>query len=250
MATNRHVIIGDVHGCIDELKLLLDKVKFCTTGDNLIFVGDLIDRGPDSLAVLQLARNLGAKTVMGNHCLNHIRWRDWEEKVASGEARHNPMRRFNEQTINEHNKLSREDMEYMRRMPSFLKLDGIPWIIVHGGFESGPVPYQDQPIQAVCRIRNVGHDGLMAVDKENPLKDVPGSVPWAMKWSGPENVVYGHAVHSLSSPRIDDHGSYKCYGIDTGCVFGGRLTALVIENANVSIHQVNSINRYKNLRVD
>ena len=70
---------------------------------------------------------------------------------------------------------------------------------------------------------------MMAVNKEDFFQAAPGSVPWSTAWQGPESVLYGHAVHDLSTPRVDEHDGYACYGIDTGCVYGGHLTAVIID---------------------
>src|SRR5688500_18400568 len=69
----RTVIVGDVHGCREELDALLDKVGFAT-GDRLIFVGDLVARGPASLGVLDIARRTGAVIVRGNHEEKLLSW--------------------------------------------------------------------------------------------------------------------------------------------------------------------------------
>jgi hypothetical protein len=55
------------------------------------------------------------------------------------------------------------------------------------------------------------------------------AVPWYTRWAGPESVVYGHDVPDLKEPRITGTGKAVCFGIDTGCVFGGHLTALVLD---------------------
>jgi len=67
-------IVGDLHGCYDELQLLLDEVRFAPSQDFLYLVGDLVARGPKSLECLRLVRSLGerAKTVLGNHDLHLI----------------------------------------------------------------------------------------------------------------------------------------------------------------------------------
>jgi len=225
----RFIVVGDVHGCLEELDELLLKVEF-RPGDQdcLVFAGDLVDRGPDPVGCVRRARELGASCVMGNHEEKHIRWRNWETKLVNGEAKKNPMRRFDEARMIEHNNLNDEDMNYLRAMPKTIGLGHQPWLVVHAGFECNGVPYTEQSRDSVCRVRNVGPDGKMASDHKNPLVDVPGSVPWGMRWQGPENVIYGHAVHSRTEPRVDAHVGYACYGIDTGCVFGGRLTALVL----------------------
>lgn len=229
MNFERFIVVGDVHGCLDELNELLRVVEFRRNDkDCLVFVGDLVDRGPDPVGVVRLARELGASCAMGNHEEKHIRWRSWENKIANGDAKKNPMRRFDEQRMIEHNNLTTEDMDYLMAMPKTVGLGHQPWLVVHAGFETNGVRYDYQSRDTVCRVRNVGPDGKMASNPKDPLTDVPGSVPWAMRWYGPENVIYGHAVHSRSEPRVDAHDGYACYGIDTGCVFGGRLTALVL----------------------
>lgn len=230
MNYERFIVVGDVHGCLDELDELLKLVEY-RSGRNecLVFVGDLVDRGPDPVGVVRRARELGAGCAMGNHEEKHIRWRNWENKIVNGEAKKNPMRRFDEQRMVEHNNLTKEDMDYLMSMPRTVGLghQNPAWVVVHAGFECN-APYHDQARDTVCRVRNVDDAGKMASDHKNPLIDVPGSVPWGVRWQGPENVVYGHAVHSLSEPRVDAHEGYACYGIDTGCVFGGRLTALIL----------------------
>jgi hypothetical protein len=71
----RTIIVGDVHGCRIELEALLDRIGF-TSGDRLVFVGDLVARGPDSLGVLDIVRRTGAIVVRGNH----------EQKLLDGRA--------------------------------------------------------------------------------------------------------------------------------------------------------------------
>ena len=86
------------------------------------------------------------------------------------------------------------------------------------------------------------------------MKAVEGSMPWATSWQGPESVVYGHAVYSLSEARLDEHDGYTCYGIDTGCVFGGQLTALVVSlgdhSGKVVLAQTQAREEYFPLRLD
>jgi bis(5'-nucleosyl)-tetraphosphatase (symmetrical) len=229
MEYERYIVVGDVHGCLDEFDELLELLEYRgrSRGDRLVLAGDLMDRGPDPAGVVRRARELDAEAVLGNHEEKHIRWHRWEEKVASGEAAKNPMRPFDETRLSEHNALTGDDMDWLKALPAFLRLDP-SWLVVHAGFETNGVAPEAQKLGKVCRIRDVGDDGKMAADHRNPLKPVEGAVPWATRWKGPESVIYGHAVHSLSDVRVDSHGGYNCYGIDTGCVFGGQLTALVV----------------------
>ena len=234
MEDQRYVIIGDVHGCLEELDDLLAHVQYRgrNGGDRLVFAGDLLDRGPDPVGVVRRARELRAECVMGNHEEKHVRWRRWTGKVASGEAAKNPMRPFDKVRLDEHNALSEEDMAYIVAMPKFIRLNE-GWLVVHAGFESNGVAVETQKLNTVSRVRDVNEKGKMAVNKADFFKPAEGSVPWSTRWAGPENVVYGHAVHSLAKPRVDNHEDYACYGIDTGCVFGGALTALVVDPRGV-----------------
>jgi bis(5'-nucleosyl)-tetraphosphatase (symmetrical) len=235
----RYMVIGDVHGCLDELDELLKVVQY-RHGDKdcLVFAGDLVDRGPDPVGSVRRARELGASCAMGNHEEKHIRWRNWESRIKAGEAKKNPMRRFDEQRMREHEALSDDDIAYLMAMPKTVSLghEKPSWVVVHAGFECNEVPYWEQARDTVCRVRDVDPvTGKMASNSKNPLESVPGSVPWGTRWKGPENVVYGHAVHSREVPRVDLHDGYGCYGIDTGCVFGGRLTALVLANRTAPV---------------
>ena len=69
----RTVIVGDVHGCRRELEQLLERIRF-SNGDRLVFVGDLVARGPDSLGVLDIVRRTGALVVRGNHEQKLLDW--------------------------------------------------------------------------------------------------------------------------------------------------------------------------------
>jgi hypothetical protein len=64
--------------------------------------------------------------------------------------------------------------------------------------------------------------------KDGSLDQPSNTVYWTEQWKGPESVIYGHAVHSMTEPRIDRFDGGACYGIDTGCAFGGSLCAMVL----------------------
>src|SRR6202050_4188352 len=80
----RTVIVGDVHGCRREVEQLLEKVAFAA-GDRLVFVGDLIARGPDSLGVLDIVRRTGAIVVRGNHEQKLVAWKEAKTARLRGE---------------------------------------------------------------------------------------------------------------------------------------------------------------------
>lgn len=123
----RTLIIGDVHGCIRELDLLLAKVGY-TSNDRLIFVGDLINKGPSSLAVLQRVKELGAEVTLGNHELALLL--DIERGATP--------------------KFPREYIEWMRSWPAFI--DTKDFLIVHGGLVPGE-DYSKSDPRDLARIR-------------------------------------------------------------------------------------------------
>jgi hypothetical protein len=239
----REIVIGDVHGCLEELDELLRVVEYREGQDRLVFCGDLVDRGPDPVGVVRRVRELGAECIMGNHEEKHVRWAGWQAKLRSGEVEKVPMQ-FSEKRLAEHNALSEEDMAFILAMPKMLRLNS-DWIVVHAGFECDGTPPEDQKLSRVCRIRDLDVKGKKARNKEDFFAAAPGSVPWATAWKGPENVIYGHAVHSLVEPRVDNPThDVNCFGIDTGCVYGGSLTALIIHPDNPS-HLRTSLARVK-----
>jgi hypothetical protein len=196
---------------------------------------------------VRLARELGAEVVLGNHEEKHLRWRKHLERQSHDPQYRNPMGPLGGPRAAENAALSDSDLEWLRGLPVCLDL-GNDWVAVHAGFEPGR-SLGEQREDRVLRVRWVGNDGLFIPFKRNSVAQPAGSRYWAELWKGPVSVVYGHAVHSLEKPRVDraDTG-VSCWGIDTGCCFGGRLTAL--ELPSFAVHQVPAKARYCELRVD
>ncbi|MDQ3036473.1 MAG: metallophosphoesterase [Myxococcota bacterium] len=231
IVSGRILVVGDVHGCLDELDELLRVAEHRPGRDRLVLVGDLVDRGPDPVGVVRRARGLGAEAVLGNHEERHLRYRRHELRRAREPGYANPMRAFEEGRLAQHQALSSDDWRWLEALPAWLRLPG-GWLVVHAGFEPRRA-LADQKTPVIVRIRDVDDRGKF-VAGEDPRERVPGSVPWATRWRGPESVVYGHHVHGFQAPRIDRPApDVECWGIDTGCVFGGRLTALVLPEREV-----------------
>lgn len=228
----RVIVVGDVHGCLEELDALLRLVSFRRGRDRLILAGDLVDRGPDPLGVCRRARELGAEPILGNHEEKHVRMarRDAEERVG---GKKNKMQPFDPVRRVEHERLQAEEMiDWMRSWPLYRRFEaaGRPWVVVHAGLEPGKaIEAQDPNVLVRCRY--------VLDDKMSSSFDLkPGSVPWPQAWRGPENVVYGHIVHWLKpSPYVNSlhaEGSeapVNTLGIDAGCCFGGHLMAAVFD---------------------
>lgn len=238
----RQIVIGDVHGCLEELDELLRTVEYVQGRDRLLMVGDLIDRGPDPRGVVRRAMELRAKVTKGNHEEKCLRWLR-NEDVLRRTGRPNRMHRPPESRRLEWESLSADEVSWLDALPLCLELDG--WTVVHAGFEPGRALSQQRP-DKVMRVRWVDKDGHMVPSSD--LEQPEGSLCWMELWRGPKSVVYGHAVHSLSEPRVDDHGAFRCVGVDTGCVFGGRLTAMLLLDGRTEFVSVPAKREYMPLK--
>jgi serine/threonine protein phosphatase 1 len=197
----RLIAIGDIHGCHQEFAELLARLEL-TKDDRLILLGDLVNRGPDSCKVIDLAREHRALSLLGNHELRLLNYR------RTGDTKF-----FKESDAETSEKLRPEDWDYLEAMPLTHHEPELDTVFVHGGFLPDE-PWQKQPANVVTRIQVIDRDG-----KPRKRADVPDAPPWADLWSGPPFVIYGH------TPRPEIYKLKWSVGIDTGCVMGGALTA-------------------------
>jgi hypothetical protein len=227
----RTIVVGDLHGCLTEFDDLLGLLSHRRETDRLVLLGDFMDRGPDPVGVVRRARELGAESVLGNHDEKHLRWRAHEERRRRDSHR-NPMRPLTETAQRENEALSAEDVAYLASLPPVLPL-GDGWVAVHAGF-SCDRPVGEQSRGVLLRVRYVDAKGRFISLAERYPSPPPGAALWSTRWPGPESVVYGHVVHDLATPRRDEPApGVLCLGIDTGCCFGGRLTALVLPSQEI-----------------
>jgi hypothetical protein len=195
----RTLVIGDVHGCLDELRTLVQQAGV-TADDDVVLVGDLVAKGPDSAGVVAWARERGARAVLGNHDDHVLRAR---AGGAGAKAQHQQVAAA----------LSADDADWLAALPLWLRLSpgGEPHVVVHAGMVAG-IPVEKQAREHLLAMRSVTADG-------RPSKRVEGA-PWGSLWPGPEHAVFGHdAVRGLQQHRM-------ATGLDTGCVYGRELTAL------------------------
>jgi hypothetical protein len=209
----RTIILGDVHGCREELCTLLDRVAFAS-GDRLVFVGDLLARGPDSLGVLDVVRTTGAIVVRGNHEQKLLDWRDARLAWMTGTAR--PARGPKGVLGRMHRAVARAlrpvDWSILDTTPLHLDLPEHQLRVVHAGIDPS-VPFERQHAATLMRIRTVRAPELPRGKRE---------VLWGSRYAGPPHVVFGH--HAAPGLQLHPWAT----GLDTGCVYGGRLTALVL----------------------
>lgn len=211
----RLIAIGDIHGCFEELVELLGRVA-PRADDTVVSVGDVVQKGPAAARCLDLWRDRGYLAVKGN---NEIKLLD--------SAR--PLLRF----------LARENRDVLKRGDLLKYIDSWPLVIdfpdagvtaVHGGF----LPQMSVSREDVERERELVHHLRWIRKKDGEWRYVPkekrrkDDVLWAEKWRGDRFVVYGHTP--LREPRFDK----RALGLDTGCVYGGSLTAAVLQNGEWS----------------
>jgi len=146
-------VVGDVQGCHQELLDLLGAAGFDRAQHRLAFVGDLVNRGPESRAVLELARREDALVVLGNH----------EAALLAGHS--------SETMDRVRATLDGDWLDWISGWPSFVRRPG--WILVHGGIPPGKTP------------ESATHQELQTV------RAVDGR-PWFDDWRGPETVLFGH----------------------------------------------------------
>jgi predicted phosphodiesterase len=205
----RTIAIGDVHGCADEFEELLKRLEL-KPDDRVIQVGDLVNRGPDSHRVIELAREYQVEAIIGNH----------ELRLLSAREKNKPnlLKQDDQATVEQ---LTTDDWKYLEAIPKFLYDAQIDTVIVHGGFLPNK-PWQTQGSDLITNIQVIDKKGKAA-----KRSDAPDAAPWADSWCGSPFVVYGHTPR----PRVlVRKGSI---GIDTGCVYGGHLTAYIIEDKSL-----------------
>ena len=228
----RTIAIGDIHGCLNEFKDLLDLIGI-NDDDTLVLLGDLVDRGPDSNGVCEYYDNLQLKNkicLVGNHDYRYIRYLRYEDKVSKNLIDKNPMR-LNEKYLNLYKTFSTQTKEFLLKqdMKPFFKQED--WIYVHGGIPSNFKSIADtlatideDLLNLIIHYRYLNKSTGKFVSLDHAIKKPEETVFWTKKYYGDLNVCYGHNVFETINFDINDRGAY-CVGIDTGCVFGGSLTA-------------------------
>lgn len=244
----RLIVVGDVHGCIVELAALL-KAADPGPRDRIVFLGDLLDRGPAGAETVETVRELcltrpRTHCVLGNHEEKHVRFRKWRHLgVEAGKK--NPMN-LHPTVAAIHDSLSDEAVAWLAGLPAVVsmqhghvaerpQMNGPVTLMTHAGLL--PQNPLRQETKGLIRNRFVTQSakGWSPANMNKDWSAPANSVIWDEAWSG-RRVIYGHIVHSLTDIRVVN----DCWGIDTGCCFGGRLTAYIedLRTGVVDIQQV------------
>lgn len=251
--------IGDVQGCADALKSLLERVRFDPAEDQLWFAGDLVNRGPQSLEVLRFVRGLGdrAVSVLGNHDLHLLAMSQGVRAVSQSLA-----------TVL-HAEDGPELIDWLRARPLMHHDPRLGYVLVHAGlypawtleeaagyarevetalggeeyvellggmYGNEPRRWSDDLtgidrhraiINIFTRMRFVTADGALDFRHNGgPGSQPKGLVPWFLapgRRNADEHILFGHwsTLGEVDVPNI--------YPLDTGCVWGGKLTAMRLD---------------------
>lgn len=208
----RVIIVGDVHGCLDELHALLGACGYSEERDTVILVGDLVNKGPKSPGVVAAARASGFLAVRGNHddsCLFALEKREHARargRAPTDDAKHPYV-----------DKLSAADAQYLRDLPYTISLPTLDAVVVHAGLVPG-VALESQDPAGMYTMRNLVKGGLSYSWTDKPTH----GTPWAGEWRGQPHVYFGHdAKRGLQQLS---HAT----GLDTGCCYGRSLSAMVL----------------------
>jgi bis(5'-nucleosyl)-tetraphosphatase (symmetrical) len=253
--------VGDIQGCYDELRQSLDDAGFEPGRDDLWCVGDLVSRGPDSVAVLRFIRDLGDKAVcvLGNHDLHLL-------ALAAGNQKHEGENGLNAVL----QAPDREDLLYWLRHRPLLHYDaGLDFLMVHAGLPPqwdletaracanevegalrgeahigyfmqmyGNKPDRWDPTlvgmerwryitNCLTRLRFCDADGRLALkEKGPPGSQAEGRIPWFAhpeRATREQRIIFGHWS------TLGYLASHNVWALDTGCVWGGAMTVLRLD---------------------
>ncbi len=212
-------IIGDVHGCLDELLELLDRLGYQVDGLSIrppegrkaVFLGDLVDRGPRIPETLRLVMGMvetgAALCVPGNHDMKLVRkLKGRDVQIAHGLAE--TLR----QMESEPEEFRQKTAAFLDKLVSHYVLDGGRLVVAHAGMK------EEMQGRGSGRVREFALFG--ETTGETDEYGLPVRADWAAEYRGAAMVVYGH------TPIAEPEWLNRTINIDTGCVFGGRLTAL------------------------
>lgn len=203
----KRLIIGDIHGCFIELQELLDKAGLGAE-DEIIALGDVVDRGPDSPRVLQFFQtNLNARSLMGNHERKHIR--SFRGEIPPALSQIISRQQFGEAYP--------QAIEFMQ---TFLRSIELPEaLLVHGFFEPD-VPLEHQ--------RDTVLVGTLSGEKY--LKKTY-TCPWFELYRGEKSLIVGHQDFLGTGEPFNYQD--RVFGLDTGCYHGGTLTGLLLPSFQI-----------------
>ncbi len=262
--------IGDLQGCYAELQDLLNKINFDESKDKLWFVGDLVNRGPDSLKCLRYVKSLEkkAKTVLGNHDLHLL--------AIANKVRQPHRNDTFDEILNADD--ANDLLDWIRHLPLLVHDKDLNFTMIHAGLppqwslkkakelaketesllQSDKFTdfihnmYGDKPdtwsktlsgddhhrfiVNCFTRIRYLEETGKLNLEENNaPGTQAKNLIPWyalANRKTNKDKIIFGHwSTVTLGEER--KFKQYNVYPLDTGCLWGGELTAMRLEDEKI-----------------
>lgn len=192
----RTIFIGDVHGCLRELKELVDKLKI-TKKDRVILLGDLINRGPDPVGVVKFVYENQFECLMGNHEYEYLQNYDKEDTY-----------------IQLHSLLGEELHNWIQNRPFWIEEKN--FLAVHAGIHP-ELPIESTKPYILLSIRTINGKYLSSSD----------GIPWYEFYKNEKPIIYGHWAKKGLTIRNNT------IGLDSGCVYGKFLTAFILEEKRI-----------------
>jgi bis(5'-nucleosyl)-tetraphosphatase (symmetrical) len=261
--------VGDVQGCLNPLKRLLERVGFDPASDRVWFTGDLVNRGPDSLGTLRFVKDLGASalTVLGNHDLHLLalaagvdkkKQRDSLDDILSAPDRESLLTWLGAQPLLHHDSTLGYTLIHAGLLPSWdiptaqrlaheveTALRNDPLTVFRHMYGNQPTRWSEELrgmerlrviINALTRLRFCDAEGNMDLqEKEAPGAQPFGLLPWfrvARRRSQHQKIVFGHWS------TLGRHQGDNVISLDSGCVWGRALTAVRLDSDPPEFHDV------------
>lgn len=198
--TARTIVVGDIHGCYDELIALLEKAEL-GSDDRVVSVGDLVTKGPKNREVLEkFMTDARFTAVMGNHDLAlRSKWNGERIKLkAAQKVVHKELKGEKDRYLT-----------FLNQLPFTIDLG--THLVVHAGLRPN-VELYSQTTDDLTQLRTLGKD-----------RESHDSTPWYHVYAGEKTVLFGHW------PAPEPRRGKNAIGLDTGCVYGYNLTGYIIE---------------------
>lgn len=214
----RTIIIGDIHGCFDEFQALLKKVAWDESKDQLVLVGDIVNKGPKSVEMLEwIFMHPTVTCLMGNH--------EWALLQYLEDPYPHEQFKYIRDNIGKDKK---HIIKWLKNLPLFYEDDDL--IVVHAGLQPGKA-LERQERKILTTIRTWDGEGK---DLKNPLNPA-----WFEFYYGPKTIVFGHwaALGLIKRENL--------IGLDSGCVYGNQLSAFIFPEKKVV--QVNAKKVYRQI---
>ena len=212
---SRTVVVGDIHGCYEELLALVQSVGL-KESDRLVAVGDLVTKGEKSREVLELfMKDERFSSVIGNHDRALLAY--WK-----GERRKKDLKPSQKRCAKELKEGRERYAEFLGSLPGYIDLGS--HVVVHAGLRPG-VALSEQSLEDLTALRTLGPD-----------RESREGTPWYEVYDGGATALFGHW------PSATPRRGPRAVGLDTGCVYGYKLTAYVVETGE--FHSVPALRAY------